>query len=96
MQQKNRYTAAFITSLVGIAIISWFMFVVYRNEGSYKALEGAIVMVCEITIFLITGLTLLTMKKTRPIGQGILIGTGITLVIGFGICSAAGMGGSAT
>jgi hypothetical protein len=86
MQRKNKYIAAIVTSLTGIGIISWYMLVKYRHD-QYRVLGGAIVMLFEILVMLIAGLVLLYIPKFKSIGQGILIGMGITLVIGFGICS---------
>lgn len=51
----------------------------YRTMGSYNFILGL--------FGLIPGLTLALIKESRAIGQGILIGCGIMLVVGFAICS---------
>jgi hypothetical protein len=64
------------------------MFVEYKGDN-YKAIAGAVIMAIEMIILLVTGIILVNLNKTKSIGQGVLIGTGITLVIGFGICTSA-------
>jgi hypothetical protein len=88
LNSDNKYIAAFVTSLLGIGCISYFMFVEYKGDN-YKSLAGAVIMAIETVTLLLTGFVLVIINKTKTIGQGVLIGTGITLVIGFGICSAA-------
>jgi hypothetical protein len=88
LNSDKKYIAAFVTSILGIGCISYFMFVEFKGD-MYRSIAGLVVMVMEMLVMLCTGIILVNMNKTKSIGQGVLIGTGITLVIGFGICSAA-------
>jgi hypothetical protein len=88
LNSDKKYIAAFVTSILGIGCISYFMFVEYKGDN-YKAIAGAVIMAIEMIVLLLTALILACMSKTKSIGQGVLIGTGITLTIGFGICSSA-------
>lgn len=87
MKLNPKHTAATITALAGNAVILYFMTMVFRGDN-YRVMSGAIVMALEILIFLLLSLILVNFKKTEQIGQGTLIGTGITLLVGFGICSS--------
>jgi hypothetical protein len=51
----------------------------YRATGSWNFVLGA--------LGLVPGLALAFVKENRAIGQGILIGCGIMLVIGLAICT---------
>lgn len=84
---SHKQLAAFITALLGIGCITYFMAVVFKGD-QYKVVGGAFVMVIELLIMLITGIILVNIKKRKTIGQGVLIGAGITLLVGFGICSS--------
>ena len=88
MKWHDKYTVAFITAFLGIGCISWFMLVVFRNDP-YKIIGGAFIMFFEMIILVLTALILRISQKTKPIGQGVLLGSAITLVIGFGVCSFA-------
>ena len=89
MKPVNKYIVAFITSFIGIGCLSWYMFVEAKHD-SYKVIGGAFVIVTELAIFLLAGLAFIFFPKTKPLGQGIFIGALITLIIGFGVCTAAG------
>jgi len=84
---SRKYWAALITALIGIGYIYYFMAVISEG-GNYRSLGGAIVMFFEMVILLITGLILVSISKTKDIGQGVLIGSAVTFLIGFGICSS--------
>jgi len=84
---NQKYLAAFITSILGIGCIYYFMAVVYKGDN-YAVIGGAMVMVFEMIFLLLTGVILFNIQSTKPIGQGVLIGSAVTLVIGFGICSS--------
>jgi hypothetical protein len=86
MKWSDKMIAAVITSIVGLAIITFFMAVVYRHD-SMKVIGGAVVMVCEFLALILIATIFLCFRSTKRIGQGTLIGTGVTMVIGFGICS---------
>ncbi len=83
----RKLIAALVTSVAGIGIIYYYMSVVFAGDN-YRAMDGAVVMAVELFILLIIGSVTVSNKKTKDIGQGILIGTATTLVIGFGVCSA--------
>lgn len=87
MNEGNKYLAALITALCGIGCIYYFMVVEYKDDN-YRILAGAFVMFIEVLILALAGVIFFNFKKTRSVGQGILIGTLVTLVIGFGICSS--------
>ena len=86
MKWSDKMIAAVVTSVIGLAIITYYMAVVFRND-SWKVVGGAMVMVCELLALVVVSTILLCFRDTKRIGQGTLIGTGVTLVIGFGICS---------
>lgn len=86
MKSKETYIATLITSILGVGCIYYFMAVVYKDDN-YRMLSGAIVMAVEMIVLLLAGIILTTTGKTKTIGQGVLLGSAITLVIGFGICS---------
>lgn len=88
MDQKNKFIAALVTAIIGIGVISWFMFVEFHDD-SYRILGGAVVMVVEILAFLLISAVLLFIPGLKSIASGILIGTGITALVGFGVCSMA-------
>jgi hypothetical protein len=85
---NQKFWAALITSVVGIGIVIYFTAVVYKNDP-WGAIGIAMVMVVELFIMLVAGILLVFDPKTKPIGQGILLGALITLVVGFGVCSSA-------
>jgi hypothetical protein len=89
MKWNNKYLVAFITSFLGIGVLSWYLFSLPRHD-QYRVIGGAFVMVAELAIFLVTGLVLVFFPKTKSFGQGIFIGAAVTLVIGFGVCTATG------
>jgi hypothetical protein len=84
---NKKYVAAFVTAFLGIGCISYFMAVVYKGD-QYGVIGGAVVMVIEMFVLLITAIILYSSKETKAIGQGVFIGSAITLVIGFGVCSS--------
>jgi hypothetical protein len=88
LNSDKKYIAAFVTSILGIGCISYFMFVEYKGDN-YKAIAGALIMAIEMIVLLLIGLVLVSISKTKSIGQGVLIGLGITFVIGAGICTSA-------
>ena len=84
---NKKYWIALLTALIGIGCIYYFMAVVYKGD-QYRIIGGAIVMAIEMLIMLVAGIILFNSKSTKAIGQGILIGSAVTLVIGFGVCSS--------
>lgn len=84
---NRKLIAALITSVLGIGIIYYIMSVVFAGDN-YRIMAGAQALTIELLIMLFIGSAVVSNKKTKDIGQGILIGTGTTLVIGFGVCSA--------
>ena len=84
---NKKYWIALLTAVLGIGCIYYFMAVVYKGDN-YRVIAGAIVMLVEMIVLLITGSILVSISKTKAIGHGILIGSAITLVIGFGVCSS--------
>jgi len=88
MKWNNKYVAAFITAFIGIGCLTIYMFTQPKHD-QYKVIGGAFVMVAELIIFLVAGAVFVFIPKTKFLGQGIFIGAAITLVIGFGVCTAA-------
>ncbi len=87
---NKKYWAALITSILGIGFISIYVAFIAPKGGQYGGIfEAAITFAFEVFILLTTGLVLLSSEKSKPIGKGILLGTAVTAVIGFGICSSA-------
>lgn len=87
---NKKYLAALITSILGIGFISIYVTFGVSKGGQYGgALEAAGPFFAEVMLLLFTGLILLTNESSKPIGRGVLLGTLITAVIGFGICSSA-------
>jgi hypothetical protein len=87
MKKYEKYLAAFITAFLCIGYIIYYMTV--EEKGSqYAMLGGAIVVVTEILVFGLIGLLLLPGRRTRSVGQGILLGTAVSFVVGFGLCSS--------
>ncbi|MBC7872816.1 MAG: hypothetical protein H7Y01_02410 [Ferruginibacter sp.] len=86
---SKKYMAALISSVLGIGFLVYHIAVSSKDNRQYGILDTAMVLFIELVIMLIAGLLLLVMKDTRQIGNGVLLGVVITLVIGFGICSAA-------
>jgi hypothetical protein len=84
---ERKYIAVLVTALAGIGCIFYFMAVVY-NGDNYRQLNGAVIMVTEMFVLLLLDLMMVADTKRKDIGQGILIGAGITLVVGFGICTS--------
>jgi hypothetical protein len=84
---NKKYLTALITSIVGIGIVVYCSTVVYKND-SYGVLGIAVAMAIELFILLLVGIGLLVNPDTKPIGQGMLLGALITLLIGFGICTS--------
>jgi hypothetical protein len=85
---NQKLLATLITSVVGIGIVIYFAAFVYKNDH-WGVIGIAVVMVVELFIMLVAGILLVFGQKTKSIGEGILLGALITLVIGFGVCSAA-------
>ena len=91
--KNNKYIAALITSVLGVGCIIFFIAFVFKVDKRHAqtfglALEIANLMVVELIIIFIAGIILLCFKDTRSIGYGVLMGAAITLVIGFGVCTA--------
>jgi hypothetical protein len=84
---SKKYLTTLITSIVGIGVVVYFSTVVYKNDD-YGALGVAVAMAIELFILLLTGLGLLASKETKPVGQGMLLGALIILLVGFGICTS--------
>lgn len=83
---SRKEIAAIITSLVGIGIILYYMAVVYAGDP-YRIMGGAVVMAVEIAVMIVVSIIVTSTKGNKDIGQGILIGSGVTLLVGFGICT---------
>ena len=72
-----------ITALIFIVVVE--LFSIGMSNG-YSQSVGIINVIIAI-IFCLVGVILAAINKTNKIGQGILIGCGITLLIGIAICS---------
>lgn len=72
-----------IISVLLAAILSFIYFSV--NKDSYAVLGWGIYGLIYITIQLVTGAAL--KYSGKKIGQGLIIGAGIILLIGFSVCS---------
>jgi hypothetical protein len=55
--------------------------------GELRTLAMAGLIIVETIVFGIVGCLFLIHKDLRPIGQGIFIGLGLNLVIGFSVCT---------
>jgi len=87
---NKKYWAALITSILGIGFISMYVAFVVPKGGQYGGIfDAAGIFLVEVVLLLFTGLVLLTDERSKPVGRGVLLGTLITAVIGFGICSSA-------
>jgi len=87
MNISPKTTAIVLTSLTGTGIEYYYMAVVFRDD-MYRVIGGASVLLMEIVVFSVIAVLLMIFEKTRQAGKGVIIGALITLVIGFGICSA--------
>lgn len=87
MHIKPRYLAAIITAVTGIGFAYFFMMPEFKDD-SYGALGGAVVMFIEMVVLSVICVVLFLIKGTQEIAKGVLTGTLITLVVGFGICSS--------
>jgi hypothetical protein len=84
---KRKSIATLITSIAGIGFIYYYLNVALK-KGPYSIIDGAWVLAIEVFLLIITAIITMSFKQYKDIGEGILIGTGITLLIGFGICSS--------
>ena len=87
--KDNKFWATIITTIVGVSIVIYF-FSRASKGNQYGLLDVAVSMAAELAIMGLIGLVLLTGQNTKKIGQGVLFGTLLTLLIGFGICSSMG------
>ena len=83
---SKKYLAALITAILGVSCMYFFMTVVYE-EDKFRIVSGLLVMMVEMVVLFTTCIILLAIKKTKQIGQGVLLGSFVTLIIGFGICT---------
>jgi hypothetical protein len=76
------------TAIITILIVQVIVFIISASDGwrGYYRVTGAWNFVLG-ALGLIPGLGLALVKESRAVGQGILIGCGIMLLIGFAICS---------
>jgi hypothetical protein len=88
MKPVNKYIVAFITAFLGIGYLFWYLFVQSKHD-QHRSIGAAFVIAGELGIFLVAGLLFIFFPRTKFIGQGIFLGTLITLIIGFGVCTAA-------
>ena len=86
---SNKYKAALITSILGVGFIICYVSFDANRSIQYGILDVAIVMFFELLVMLVAGIFLICFKNTKQSGYGVLLGTAITLVIGFGICTSA-------
>lgn len=83
---NRSHLAAFITAILGIGCIYYFMAVVYKDDN-YRAMGGAIVMLVEMIVMGVIAIILNTSANTKQVSRGIFFGMFLTFLIGFGICS---------
>jgi len=80
MKNDPRYYTALIVFIIGLMIN------LYINLLPNKfALMGAIIL--ETIVLFFVGLILLIFKNTQQVAQGIFIGLGLNLIIGFSVCT---------
>jgi heme A synthase len=79
---KKTILTILISILVAAALsIIYFM----TNKDSFAAIGWGIMGFIYIGLQLIAGIALIRAKK--PIGQGLIIGAGVILLIGFSVCT---------
>ena len=79
-------TAAAVT----VVIVELFAFVQAMRPNGFDA-QGfgfASIMSCLLTFFV--GLILLAFQRTEKMGKGVLLGTGVLLLIGLFVCGTSG------
>lgn len=87
MKKMNLSPRALTALIVSVAGFVLNLGIKYNNVQDPYLATMASVVVIETIILLIVGLVMLASKEVRPIAQGILIGLGINLVIGFSVCT---------
>jgi LytS/YehU family sensor histidine kinase len=84
----QKLIAVLVTSIIGIGIITYYMHVLHPNDN-YAAMGGAIVMTIELLCMWLIAAILSSVKHLKEISQGIFTGSLLTLLVGFGVCTAA-------
>jgi hypothetical protein len=88
---KNKvWNTAWIVVLLNLFIVALSAFY-YRND-SYGAIGIFLILGGVIFLEFFVGLILAIKASTRPIGQGILLGSGLVLLFGLGVCTVMAFG----
>ncbi|MCX6317907.1 MAG: hypothetical protein NTW29_11490 [Bacteroidetes bacterium] len=86
--RNRKIIAALLTSIVGIGIIYYYLHVLHPHDN-YKEMGAAIVLSIEMLCMWLIGAILSSSRNLKDIGQGIITGSFITLLVGFGVCTTA-------
>lgn len=84
----RKFTAVLVTAILGIGIIYYYLHVLHPHDN-YKEMGGAVVLAIEMLCMWLIAAILSFSKDLKDISQGIVTGSFITLLVGFGVCSTA-------
>lgn len=84
---KSIITPPVITALATFIICLCINISMNNESGIIRMMGIAIAIVVETVVLAIVGLIFSLYEHLRPIGQGLLIGLGLNLVIGFCVCT---------
>ena len=88
---KNKvWNTAWIVVLINLLIVAVSAFI-YRNDN-YGVLGIFLILCVAVILEFIVGIILAIKPSTRPMGQGILLGSGLVLLFGLGICTVMAFG----
>lgn len=78
-----------IAIICTILIVELFSLLFAWNSRGFDKATFGIATVLLMLVFFVIGLIMVSIQNTRDVGRGILIASGILLLIGFSVCSTA-------